>query len=799
MKTEQFDAFVRMNVLFIQNAWWVGGFSVLLPIRMKNYKTMNIFKGLTLAALLLAGAGNLVAQGTVEDYKRAYSLRGKFTSDKVYYSGVSPRWIGDTHTFWYVRHTPEGDRYVKVDANKQTRTDLFNHDKLATALAKSTGRKVDGKRLNLQSLSVNDRQDTLRFQYDGKNFTYAIKKNRLEDKGRIHYPQRGQQRHWMEVDDEKGGRPVTSPDGKHEAFIKNDNIYIRNRATGRERALSIDGTLGNYYSSYIQWSPDSRYVFSARIRPVEKRYVYYVESSPKDQLQPKLHKQEYAKPGDELRSKVPCIYEVETGRAIIPSTELFDKQYELFWFRWNEQGPGVTFEYNERGHQVYRLLELSAETGKVRTVVEEKSNTFVNHQRMYRRFLRGGNELIWMSERDNWNHLYLYDYATGKVKNQITKGPWYVREVLHVDEEARQIYFTANGMEVDKGQVNSSTAKEDPYLIRYYRINFDGTGLTCLTPDEGNHTATFSRDRKYLVDVYSLVDRAPEASVRRVSDGSLVMPLEKADITKLLETGWRAPEVFVAKGRDGKTDMWGIIVRPTNFDPNKKYPIIEYIYAGPGSHYVPKSFSTYNYNMTALAELGFIVVQLDGMGTSFRSKEFEDVCYKNLKDAGFPDRKAWIRAAAEKYPYMDIDRVGIFGASAGGQESTTAVLLHPEFYKAAYSACGCHDNRMDKIWWNEQWLGYPLGDQYKEGSNVENAHLLSRPLMLVVGELDDNVDPASTMQVVDALIRANKDFELVVLPGVGHTMGESYGEHKRYDFFVRHLMGVNPPKWDEVK
>ncbi len=795
MKTEQFDAFVRMNVLFIQNAWWVGGFSVLLPIRMKNYMTMNIFKGLTLAALLLAGAGNLVAQGTVEDYKRAYSLRGKFTSDKVYYSGVSPRWIGDTHTFWYVRHTPEGDRYVKVDADKQTRTDLFNHDKLATALAKSTGRKADGKRLNLQSLSVNERQDTLRFQYDGKNFTYAIKKNRLEDKGRIHYPQRGQQRHWMEVDDEKGGRPVTSPDGKHEAFIKNDNIYIRNRATGRERALSIDGTLGNYYSSYIQWSPDSRYVFSARIRPVEKRYVYYVESSPKDQLQPKLHKQEYAKPGDELRSKVPCIYEVETGRAIIPSTELFDKQYELFWFRWNEQGTGVTFEYNERGHQVYRLLELSAETGKVRTVVEEKSNTFVNHQRMYRRFLRGGNELIWMSERDNWNHLYLYDYATGKVKNQITKGPWYVREVLHVDEEARQIYFTANGMEVD----NSSTAKEDPYLIRYYRINFDGTGLTCLTPDEGNHTATFSRDRKYLVDVHSLVDRAPEATVRRVSDGSLVMPLEKADITKLLETGWRAPEVFVAKGRDGKTDMWGIIVRPTNFDPNKKYPIIEYIYAGPGSHYVPKSFSTYNYNMTALAELGFIVVQLDGMGTSFRSKEFEDVCYKNLKDAGFPDRKAWIRAAAEKYPYMDIDRVGIFGASAGGQESTTAVLLHPEFYKAAYSACGCHDNRMDKIWWNEQWLGYPLGDQYKEGSNVENAHLLSRPLMLVVGELDDNVDPASTMQVVDALIRANKDFELVVLPGVGHTMGESYGEHKRYDFFVRHLMGVNPPKWDEVK
>ncbi len=750
---------------------------------------MKTLRQITMAVVLLAvTASNILAQGTVEDYKRAYSLRQKFSKDKVYYSDVNPQWIDGTHTFWYIRHTPEGDRYVKVDADKRTRTDLFDHEKLTAALTKSTGTEADGKKLALRAVRVNKRQDTVRFQYGGRLYSWAVKKHSLKDEGEIKLPQRRRQRHWMEVDDEKEAKPITSPDGKYEAFIKNDNIYVKDKATGKERALSIDGTLGNYYSSYIQWSPDSRYVFSTRIRPVEKRYVYYVESSPKDQLQPKLHKQEYAKPGDELRSKLPCIYEVETGRAVIPSTELFDKQYELSWFRWNEQGTGVTFEYNERGHQTYRLLELSAETGLVRTVVEEKSNTFVNYLRTYRRFLKGGEELIWMSERDNWNHLYLYDYAKGEVKNRITKGEWYVREVLHVDEAARQIYFTASGMEAD----------EDPYLIRYYRINLDGTGLTCLTPDEGHHTATFSHDRKYLVDVHSLVDRAPEAAVRRTSDGAMVMPLEKADITALTEAGWRAPEVFVAKGRDGKTDMWGIIVRPTNFDPNKKYPVIEYIYAGPGSHYVPKSFFSYNYNMTSLAELGFIVVQLDGMGTSFRSKAFEDVCYKNLKDAGFPDRKAWIRAAAEKYPYMDADRVGIFGASAGGQESTTAVLLHPEFYKAAYSACGCHDNRMDKIWWNEQWLGYPLGDQYKEGSNVENAHLLTRPLMLVVGELDDNVDPASTMQVVDALIKANKDFELVVLPGVGHTMGERYGEHKRYDFFVRNLLGVTPPKWDEV-
>ena len=252
------------------------------------------------------------------------------------------------------------------------------------------------------------------------------------------------------------------------------------------------------------------------------------------------------------------------------------------------------------------------------------------------------------------------------------------------------------------------------------------------------------------------------------------------------------------KTTDGK-QMLTWVIYPPQFDPNKKYPVIEYIYQGPGDQYVPKTFRPYDWNMTSLAELGFIVVMVDGMGTSFRSRAFENVCYKNLKDAGLPDHIAWIKAAARKYPYMDVDRVGIYGCSAGGQESTNAVLLYPDFYKAAYSACGCHDNRMDKIWWNELWLGYPVGDQYKEGSNVENAHLLSRPLMLVVGELDDNVDPASTMQVVNALIKANKDFELVVIPGAHHTMGEDFGEHKRYDFFVRHLMQVNPPKWDEIK
>lgn len=734
---------------------------------------------------LLTG-GMALAQGTVEDYNRAYELREKYNSKHVFYSNVNPQWIDGTNLFWYVRNTPEGNEYVKVDAGKQKRTALFDQQKLSAALESSTGKDIDPMQLPIQRCHVTPGADTLRFVYEGKRWCFDIRRNRLTDEGQLPAP--GRQRHWMEVDDEKGGAPVTSPDGKYVAFIKNDNICVREVATGKETQLSQDGTPGNYYSSYIQWSPDSKLVAAFRIRPAQKRYVYYVESSPADQLQPKLHKQEYAKPGDELAFKVPYIYGVENGKRLIPSTDLFSHQYEIYALQWNSDSKGITFEYNERGHKVYRVLEVSAEDGSVRPLIEEKEEKYVNYPRIFRHFLADGKRIIWSSERDNYNHLYMYDRATARPTHQITKGEWYVREVQYVDEENQQIYFSANGMNKD----------EDPYLIHYYRIGFDGKGLTALTPEEGMHKAWYSSDYKYLVDVYSKVDQAPVAVVRSAADGKIVMPLEKADIAQLTANGWKAPEVFTAKGRDGKTDMWGIIYRPSNFDPAKKYPVIEYIYSGPGDQYVPKTFSSYNWWMTSLAELGFIVVQVDGMTTSFRSKEFEEVCYKNLKDAGLPDHIAWIKAAAQKYPYMDIDRVGIFGCSAGGQESTTAVLLHPEFYKAAYSACGCHDNRMDKIWWNELWMGYPVDDSYKECSNVENAHLLQRPLMLVVGEMDDNVDPASTMQVVNALIKANKDFELVVIPGAHHTMGEDFGEHKRYDFFVRNLMGVNPPAWSEV-
>lgn len=717
----------------------------------------------------------VVAQGTVDDYRRAYSLSEKFNAKNVYHWAQDVKWDDSTHVFSYTVETPDGKRWMLGDAD--------------------TG-----------ELTAYDREDEWKEAKGTDKEQRAARGEWRGDRRQQNYKGRQHQRHWMEVDEENEPWAVTSPDGRWEAWVEGYNIVVQAKGDSKapKHQLTQDGTIGNYYSSRLLWSPDSRHLFTCKRRPVEKRYVYYVESSPRDQLQPVLHKQEYAKPGDELPQRVPCIFDVETGRQLVADTALCPNQYDMGWFEWSPDGKEVRMEYNQRGHKIYRVLAMNAETGAMRVLVEERSDKFVNYNRMHRQYLKDG-RLLWMSERDNWSHLYLYDWSSQGGKEtkrsrklgdketspavfQITRGDWCVRRVLHVDEEAGVIYFTANGM----------NKEEDPYLVHYYKIGLDGKNLVCLTPENGNHKAVFSKDWKYLIDTYSRVDEAPVTCLRSATDGTFVKELEKADISRLTNEGWRAPEVFTAKGRDGETDIWGVIQRPTNFDPTKKYPVIEYIYAGPGDAYTPKDFMAYNWNMTALAELGFIVVQMDGMGTSWRGKKFEEVCYKNLKDAGFPDRMEWLRAAGRKYPYMDIGRVGIFGASAGGQESTTAVLLHGDFYKAAYSSCGCHDNRMDKIWWNEQWMGYPVDSSYVECSNVYNASKLERPLMLVVGELDDNVDPASTMQVADALIRAGKDFELVVLPGVHHSMGERYGEHKRFDFFVRNLMGVQPPKWSEL-
>ena len=705
------------------------------------------FRALALAVATMISVG-VSAQGEVEDYKRAFSAPERFAWSKVTGTVSEITWTKQGDKLYYKLHEKDGDRWVVVDPATKSKSYYQSLNEVRGVL----GIPVPEER----------------GQYRGQN---------------------REQKHWMVTDPETEGGPVRSPNGKLEAFVKNYNIYVRDLATRKERQLTNDGGLGFYYSAYMSWSADGTRLACSKLRRAEKHYVSFVESSPRDQLQPKLHTMEYCKPGDEVDYREPRVVDVESAKLYVPDKSLFPNQYSIWHPYWMGDSDKIYFEYNERGHKVYRLVEYSVSTGVTRAIVEERSEKFVNYSRIYRRFISGGKELLWTSERDNHNHIYLYDVEKAEVKCQITRGEWYVREIVDVDEKNRQITFRASGM----------NKKEDPYLQHYYRIDVDGQNLVALTPDEGEHTARFSPDRSMLVDIYSKADMEPRVDLRDAKTGKLIMKLEQADASALKAEGWQEPEIFAAPGRDGKTLMWGLIQRPSNFDPKKKYPVIEYIYSGPGSAYVPKEFKSLNWDMMPLAELGFIVVQLDAMGTSFRSKEFEEVCYKNLKDAGLPDRIEWIKAAARKYPYMDVESVGIYGCSAGGQESTAAVLQYPEFYKAAYSACGCHDNRMDKIWWNEQWMGYPIDESYAESSNVEMAHKLSRPLMLVVGEMDDNVDPASTMQLAAALIKAGKDFELVVLPGERHTMGGSYGEHKRYDFFVKNLMQKFPPKWDEVK
>lgn len=582
---------------------------------------------------------------------------------------------------------------------------------------------------------------------------------------------------------------TVSPDGRLRTLIRDYNVVIKEVERDAEIPLTEDGTEENYYSRQMVWSPDSKYLAVIRTRRGFDRKVNLIESAPADQLQPKLISFSYRKPGDEIEIDKPCLFDIANRKQIPVSDELFPNPWSISELRWEPDSKRFTFLYNQRGHQIMRVLAVRAEDGQVETVIEETSPTFIDYAgKHYSYYLDQTGEIIWMSERDGWNHLYLYDTDKDAVKNQITKGRWVVRRVTQVDPNERQIWFEAGGIHPE----------QDPYYLHLCRVNFDGSGLTILTEGDGTHEVEFSPDRRFFLDQWSRVDLPPVTELRNAKDGRLICPLERADWSELLAAGWQPPERFFAKGRDGKTDIYGIIIRPSVFDPNQQYPVIEEIYAGPQGAFVPKSFGR-QVRQHEIAELGFLVVQIDGMGTSYRSKAFHDVCWKNLGDGGFPDRIAWMKAAAEKVPQMDLSRVGIYGGSAGGQSALRALLAYGDFYKVAAADCGCHDNRMDKIWWNELWMGWPVGPEYEEQSNITNAHKLQGKLLLTVGELDRNVDPSSTLQVVDALIKANKDFEFLLVPGGGHGVGEiPYLKRKRMDFFVKSLLHTKPPSRDQV-
>ncbi|MBP8302775.1 MAG: prolyl oligopeptidase family serine peptidase [Phycisphaerae bacterium] len=712
----------------------------------------------------------------------------------VYKDRITPNWFADNTCFWY-RNDLSGGRkeFIVVHAEQGTRGPAFDHARLAAALSKVPGAtaEVQADHLPFDAIEFVGRDKAVRFPFSGAVWELDLASYQAAPVPGVAWsspgpqrPEPGQRFEEITPETEADGTNLAydpplyedsnSPDGRWTAFIKDHNVFIRDRE-GREVQLSGTGVAGHSYGM-LSWSPDSKVVVASRIQPGEPQPVHLIESSPREGGRARLRTRLYPLPGDKYTTYELWVFDVSQRRGTQVEADRIDF-YGPPRLRWRQDSRRFLFHKTDRGHQRFRIIEVDSHTGKARTVYDEQSKTFINTT--YESFIHytaGHEEVLFASERDGWKHLYLIDVERGGIRNPITRGEWVVRGVDRVDEASRQVWFRASGR----------IPGQDPYLIHCYRVNFDGTGLVALTEGDGTHTVRYSPDRRFLIDTYSRVDRAPVHELRRTSDGRLVCELEKADITELEAGGWQAPEVFVAKARDGKTDIWGILCRPPGLDPNKKIPVIESIYAGPHDSYVPKAFRSTR-PFSNLTDLGFIVVQMDGMGTANRSKAFHDVCWQNLGDAGLPDRILWHQAAARRYPYYDLGRVGIYGGSAGGQNAAGAVLFHPEFYKAAVAACGCHDNRMDKASWNEQWMGYPVGPHYAASSNIENAGRLQGGLMLIVGELDTNVPPESTLRFADALIRADKDFDLVLVPGAGHGMGGRYGQRRMQDFFVRHL------------
>jgi hypothetical protein len=747
----------------------------------------------------------------------------------VYMSAIQPHWFADNAKMWYRNDLRDGvKQFVLVDAAKGTRTPAFDHRKLAEALSKVSNVEVMENHLPFEEIEFDDAATKATFAFNNGRWTCNLATYEVTRTGDVTAQPAADEGDGARGRGRRGGRggggfgrgggrrgaPVgeqiteetsadgtnlaydpqsrpqngrqgnlyedaRSPDGKWTAVIKENNIFLRG-ADGKETKLSEAGEAKNSFGM-MSWSPDSKLLIGMRIVEAEKRKVYLIVTSPPEGGRAQLRERLYPLPGDPYTTYELWAFDVANKKGVKIDAEKIDF-YGDPAIRWRSDNQHFLYHKTDRGHGRFRIFDVDALTGKVRTHFDDDPETFVHTTtNSFIRYNAGNAEVIYISEKDGWRHLYLINAASGEVK-QITKGDWLVRGVDRVDEEKRQIWFRAGGLKPD----------QDPYFIHYCRVNFDGSGFVAMTEGNGTHTIQYSPDQKYIVDTYSRVDMAPIHELRRVEDGTLVTKLEQADISELLSTGYKLPEVFVAKGRDGKTDIWGVIERPRDFDPSKRYPVIESIYAGPHSSYVRKPF-TGRPQWGTLTDLGFIVCQMDGMGTANRSKAFHDVCWHNIADAGFPDRILWHKAAAAKYPYYDISRVGIYGGSAGGQNSVGALLFHPEFYDVAVSSCGCHDNRMDKASWNEQYMGYPVGPHYAANSNIENAAKLKGKLLLMLGELDTNVPPESTYRLIDAFNRAGKDVDFLLVPNAGHGREGAIGERRRVDFFIRHLHGMEPP------
>jgi dipeptidyl aminopeptidase/acylaminoacyl peptidase len=716
-------------------------------------------------------------QELIASYKRSAML-DTTVSKKVFHSSVRPNWAPDGKSFWYRVSTGfNTSEFTLVNLTTNKKAVAFDHQKLAIAFNKLTKKSIKSTNLPIEDMIIKPGQSQVMFLsnkvwYDWNNG--ELKVMTTAPKIVVDPAERWRRRN-------NGSRDFVSPDKKHTAYIKDGNIYVKSDGIKEDIQLTTDGKTGEEYGR-MSWSPDSKNLVGYKIDVKEVKKVYYILSSQPDTFRGELKSQDYMQPGDDFTSFEMHVFDIQNKtdkKVAIDKIDFFGPP-QLHWRKGDNNK--FTFERRDRGHQRFRVIEVNAKTGTTKNIIDEKTNTFIYEQKIFTEYLPESHEIVWATEKDGYRHLYLIDEITGKQKSRITNGNWVVRGIDSVDVKKREVWFSASGMD----------PKEDPYNVHYYRIGFNGKNLVNLSPAIGNHTVSFSPDKSHYVDTYSQVNVAPVSTLNRSTDGKKVMDVEQTNLDEYMKTGIKLPEVFVAKGRDGKTDIWGIMSVPSTLDSTKTYPVIEYIYAGPQDSFVPKNFLPYS-EMQSIAELGFIVIQSDGMGTSNRSKAFHDVCWKNLGDAGFEDRILWIKALAQKHKYIDASRVGIYGTSAGGQNAGGAVLFHPEFYTSAVAACGCHDNRVDKQWWNEQWMGYPVGPHYEAQSNITNAAKLKGNLMLLVGEADTNVPPESTYRFADALIKAGKTFELIVVPGLGHSDGGVFGKNKKRDFFVKTLLNVDAP------
>ena len=757
-----------------------------------------------LGALLIASIP--AAQGTREDYERAERFLRQNIGELVHNLQVSPSWIEETDRFWFVKKYEKTHELLLVDPERATLTRAFDHGRLARALGEAAGASFEADRLPFEEIELTEDLKTVRFEVGEQRWScdlesYVCAKIPAAPKAERH--------------------EILSPDERWLAFVREHDLWLRDRHTGREHRLTHDGEENWAWASSpdtrltavtervhglrlppsLRWSPDSKKILTYRLDQRNVGEMHLLQSvPPPGGSRPIAHSYRHPFPGDwNLASvryvvlDVPTASRVDVGTQSTPVVHL--PALDMEWMWWNEEGTSIYWLENDRGFKTLTLQRGDPVTGEVEALMSESSKTYFEPHvflgaRPNVRVLDELGKILWFSERSGWANLYLHDLETGALANAVTTGQLIVRDVLHVDEEQGWIHFTA-GREEDGW---------DPYYRRLFRARLDGTGMELLSPQDADHDVTASPSGKYYVDTYSRVDMAP-VTVLRAADGREILELCRADITKLLATGWRYPERFTVKARDGETDLYGVLFRPTSFDPAKSYPVLDAVYPGPQVNRAPASFQWGYMDLfgqgVAMAELGFVVCTIDGLGTPLRSKAFHDFSYGKLEEAGgLEDHIAGLKQLAERYPYLDLERVGIYGGSGGGFAATRAILAHPDFYKVAVAAAGNHDQRRYIAVWGEVYQGLVDGNNYAAQVNASLAENLKGKLLLAHGDLDDNVSPTLTMQVVDALMRANKDFDLLLIPNAGHSLGEhaQYFLRRQWDYFVRHLLGVEPPK-----